>query len=63
MIILNYISIGVLIVFAMVVLFKPTKYQETKPDNDEDFKFVWFKRVVKYSCMTSYICNLFKILY
>ena len=33
MIILNYILIGVLIVFAMEVWFNPTKYQETKPDN------------------------------
>ena len=63
MIILNYILIGVLIVFAMEVWFNPTKYQETKPDNQEDFKFDWFKRVVKYCDMASYICNLFKTLY
>ena len=45
MILINYLLIGILIVFGMEVWFSTNQDQEPKIE-EEDFKFDWFARVL-----------------
>jgi hypothetical protein len=46
MILINYLLIGISIVFVMEVWFSTNKDQESKIEEEEDFKFDWFARVL-----------------